>query len=83
MDIQKIEIGVSPLLLYKHYFFPIRRDREEAIVRMKRALEEFVIEGVKTTIPFHRYVLENEYFRKGDFYTNFVEEKLMKEAFHD
>ncbi|GAF92557.1 unnamed protein product, partial [marine sediment metagenome] len=59
------------------------RDREEAIVRMKRALEEFVIEGVKTTIPFHQYVLENEYFRKGDFYTSFVEEKLMKEAFYD
>ena len=59
------------------------RDREEAIVRMKRALEEFVIEGVKTTIPFHQYILENEHFRKGDFYTNFVEEKLMKEAFHD
>ncbi len=50
---------------------------------MKRALEEFVIEGVKTTIPFHQYVLENEYFRKGDFYTSFVEEKLMKEAFYD
>jgi acetyl-CoA carboxylase biotin carboxylase subunit len=59
------------------------RDREEAMARMKRALEEFVIEGVKTTIPFHQYILENEYFIKGDFYTDFVEEKLMKEAFHE
>jgi len=58
------------------------RDREEAIARMRRALEEFVIEGVKTTIPFHQRILENERFRKGDFYTGFVEEELMKENFY-
>jgi acetyl-CoA carboxylase biotin carboxylase subunit len=34
--------------------------REEAIAKMKRALEEFYIEGVKTTIPFHRQLLDNE-----------------------
>ncbi len=52
--------------------------REEARVRMKRALEEFVIEGIKTTIPFHQRIIENGSFRKGEFYTNFVEEELLK-----
>ncbi|MFQ6067073.1 MAG: acetyl-CoA carboxylase biotin carboxylase subunit [bacterium] len=52
--------------------------REEARVRMKRALEEFVIEGIKTTIPFHERIIENEDFRRGKFYTNFVEDQLMK-----
>jgi len=58
------------------------KDREEAIARMRRALEEFVIEGVKTTIPFHQHILEDERFIKGNFYTNFVEDELMKEGFH-
>ena len=55
------------------------RNREEAIVRMRRALEEFVIEGVKTTIPFHQRIIEDERFKSGNFYTTFVEEELMKE----
>jgi len=58
------------------------RNREEAIARMRRALEEFVIEGIKTTIPFHQRILRDERFRKGNFYTNFVEEELMREDFH-
>jgi acetyl-CoA carboxylase, biotin carboxylase subunit len=49
------------------------RNREEAIARMKRALEEFFVEGIKTTIPFHRKVLNDPDFIKGDFNTNFVE----------
>ncbi|MEW6163077.1 MAG: acetyl-CoA carboxylase biotin carboxylase subunit [Nitrospirota bacterium] len=49
------------------------RDREESIARMKRALDEFIIEGVKTTIPFHKKVLNNPDFIKGDFNTMFVE----------
>ena len=57
--------------------------REEARVRMKRALEEFVIEGIKTTIPFHQRIIENEHFRKGEFYTNFVEDQLMKSVVSD
>lgn len=48
--------------------------REEAIKRMKRALEEFVIEGINTTIPFHQLVMENDIFIKGDFNTNFLED---------
>lgn len=55
------------------------RNRPEAISRMKRALEEFVIEGVKHTIPFHERIIQHQIFIKGDFYTNFVEEELLKE----
>jgi len=47
--------------------------REEAIARMKRALSEFAVEGVKTTIPFHLKLLENEVFVSGDFNTKFLE----------
>jgi len=54
------------------------KDRSEAISRMRRALEEFVIEGVKTTIPFHQRIIEHEAFVKGTFYTTFVEEELME-----
>ena len=49
------------------------QSRKEAIVRMKRALEEFVIEGVKTTIPLHLKVMENKDFIKGNFTTKFLE----------
>ena len=49
------------------------KTREEAISRMKRALKEFIIEGVDTTIPFHLKVLDNKDFNKGTIYTNFIE----------
>ncbi len=49
------------------------RTREEAVTRMKYALEEFVIEGVQTTIPFHVKVMEDERFKKGEFNTHFLE----------
>ena len=49
------------------------KNREEAIQRMKRALKEFLIEGIDTTIPFHLRVLDNEEFKKGTIYTNFIE----------
>ncbi|MBN2545881.1 MAG: acetyl-CoA carboxylase biotin carboxylase subunit [Spirochaetes bacterium] len=48
-------------------------DRNEVIARMKRALSEFIIEGVKTTIPFHLRVMEHKAFNKGDFSTKFIE----------
>lgn len=54
-------------------------DREEAIQRMKRALEEFVIEGIHTTIPFHLKVLENAFFRRGEVYTNFIQRRILGE----
>jgi acetyl-CoA carboxylase biotin carboxylase subunit len=49
------------------------QSREEVITRMKRALQEFVIEGVKTTIPFHIKLMDNETFRSGKFNTKFLE----------
>ncbi len=52
--------------------------REEAICTMQRALSEFVIEGVKTTIPFHIQLMENEQFRAGDFNTKFLEDFEIK-----
>jgi acetyl-CoA carboxylase biotin carboxylase subunit len=48
------------------------RTRDEAILKMERALDEFVIEGVKTTVPFHQKLMRNEQFRKGDFHTGFL-----------
>lgn len=54
----------------------IHHDRAAAITRMERALKEFVIEGIKTTIPFHQKVLADESFRKGDFSTHFIEERF-------
>lgn len=50
--------------------------REEAIVRMRRALDEYVIEGVKTTLPLLRRVLRNSYFVSGDYSTRFLDELL-------
>jgi acetyl-CoA carboxylase biotin carboxylase subunit len=52
------------------------RTREEAIAKMRRALGEFVIEGIKTTIPFHKKVLNHQDFITGDFTTGFVEKML-------
>ncbi|WP_223066540.1 acetyl-CoA carboxylase biotin carboxylase subunit [Paenibacillus caui] len=48
--------------------------REEAIVKMKRALAEFAIEGIQTTIPFHQKLLEHPVFVRGDFDIKFLEE---------
>ncbi len=50
--------------------------REQAIARMERALRETVIEGVKTTVPFHLKVLDNAFFRRGDVYTNFIARRM-------
>jgi acetyl-CoA carboxylase biotin carboxylase subunit len=47
--------------------------REEAINTMERALSEYVIEGVKTTIPFHAQLMQNPDFRKGNYTTKFLE----------
>jgi len=53
--------------------------RQEAIARMKRALEEFVIEGIHTTIPFHLKVLDNAFYRRGEVYTNFIQRRILGE----
>ncbi|SNR32629.1 acetyl-CoA carboxylase, biotin carboxylase subunit [Hymenobacter mucosus] len=51
----------------------VAQTREECIVKMKRALSEFVVEGVKTTIPFHLALMDNASFQQGDFTTKFLE----------
>lgn len=53
-------------------------DREHAIKRAKRAFEEFMIEGIKTTIPFHKQVLENEDFINGNYDTSFIDKHFLK-----
>ena len=53
--------------------------REECITKMERALDEFIIEGVKTTVPFHQKLMKNEDFRKGNFHTGFLNTFKMKE----
>jgi acetyl-CoA carboxylase biotin carboxylase subunit len=58
--------------------------REECIKKMERALDEFIIEGIKTTIPFHKLLMKNPTFRKGDFNTGFLNDwdfkKIEEEA---
>lgn len=49
------------------------QSRDECIVRMKRALEEFIIEGVKTTIPFHMRLMDDAVFRSGSYSTKFLD----------
>jgi acetyl-CoA carboxylase biotin carboxylase subunit len=52
-------------------------DRPAAIARARRALEEFSVKGIKTTIPFHRQVLDNEVFRSGTYTTKFIDEHFL------
>jgi acetyl-CoA carboxylase biotin carboxylase subunit len=52
------------------------RDRQESIARMRRALDEFVIEGIKTTIPLHKRILGDPDFQKGHVSTTFLERFL-------
>lgn len=51
----------------------VAQTRQEAITKMKRALDEYIIEGVKTTIPFHQQLMENKDFVEGNFTTKFME----------
>ena len=51
----------------------VAQTREEAIKKMERALDEYIIEGVKTTIPFHQKLMKDEQFRAGVFTTKFME----------
>ena len=55
------------------------RTREEALDKLKRALDEFIVEGIKTTIPFHQQLLDNKDFRKGVYTTKFMEDFELQE----
>ena len=56
----------------------VAQTRNEAINTMSRALSEYVIEGIKTTIPFHKKLMKNENFRSGNFTTKFLESFKME-----
>jgi acetyl-CoA carboxylase biotin carboxylase subunit len=56
------------------------RDRTEAVNRMKRALGEYIVKGIKTTIPFHLKVMENEEFLAGNITTGFIGDTFVLEA---
>ena len=55
------------------------QNREEAINKMKRALDEFIIEGVKTTIPFHRKLMDDPSYNDGNYTTRFMEDFVMEQ----
>jgi acetyl-CoA carboxylase, biotin carboxylase subunit len=55
------------------------KTREEAVTKMYYALDEFIIEGIKTTIPFHKKLMLNEKFRSGNFDTKFIESFVFEE----
>lgn len=53
------------------------QDRPKAIMRMKRALKEFKVEGIKTTIPFHIKMMDNEDFKNSKIHTKYLEQKML------
>tara|TARA_B100000768_G_scaffold181898_1_gene207252 strand:+ start:384 stop:1718 length:1335 start_codon:yes stop_codon:yes gene_type:complete len=55
----------------------VAQTRDEAIKKMQRALDEYIIEGVKTTIPFHQRLMRHPRFKSGDFTTKFMEEETV------
>jgi acetyl-CoA carboxylase, biotin carboxylase subunit len=55
------------------------KTREEAVTKMYYALDEFIIEGIKTTIPFHKKLMLNEQFRSGNFDTKFIESFVVED----
>lgn len=56
----------------------VAQTREEAITKMERALDEYIIEGIKTTIPFHQQLMKDPKFREGDFTTKFMDDFEIK-----
>ena len=79
----RIDSGVYPGYFITPYYDSMvaklivwSKNREEAINRMYRSLDEFTVEGVKTTISFHKQIMKNEYFRKGEFYTDFLDKHI-------
>ncbi|MCD6358340.1 MAG: acetyl-CoA carboxylase biotin carboxylase subunit [Dehalococcoidia bacterium] len=79
----RVDSGVYTRYTIPHSYDPMisklvvwGRDRDEAIVRMKRALYEYIIVGVKTNIPFHKAVMENSRFVGGELGTHFISEEV-------
>ena len=61
----------------------VAQTRDEAIAAMSRALDEYIIEGIKTTIPFHQQLMKNEVFRSGNFNTSFMDTFVMDKPSED
>jgi len=53
-------------------------DRGEAIARMERALGQFIVQGIETSIPMHQAIFQDEHFRAGEFDTKFMEDFLAR-----
>jgi acetyl-CoA carboxylase biotin carboxylase subunit len=58
-------------------------DRRSAIERMRRALGEYIIEGIETTIPFHMWVMRDPHFASGEFDTSYIDEHFTAHATRD
>jgi acetyl-CoA carboxylase biotin carboxylase subunit len=56
------------------------KDRRDAINVVKRALDEYIVEPIKTTIPFHKKVFSNQRFLQARFYTDFIDRMLEEET---
>jgi acetyl-CoA carboxylase biotin carboxylase subunit len=54
--------------------------RAEAVARARRALDEFIVVGIPTTVPFHQFVVEEEHFARGEVYTDYVERHVPADA---
>lgn len=78
----RVDSGVYAGYTVPFYYDPLivklltwGRNRAEAISCMRRALDEFVVEGIKTNIPFHKVALDDEVFKEGSYTTRFIEER--------
>lgn len=71
----EVPVHYDPLIAKLLVWAPTR---EQAIARMRRALSEYRISGIKTTIPFHKKVMDNNFFLQGNYDTTFVDKKLNK-----
>ena len=79
----RVETGIYPGFEITPYYDPMiakliawGETRTQAVLRMRRALDEFCIVGVRTNIPFHQYLMESARFNAGDYDTRFVEEQF-------
>jgi acetyl-CoA carboxylase biotin carboxylase subunit len=81
----RVDLGIYQGWTVPVYYDPIiakvivwGRSRREAVLRMDQTLKELMIKGIKTTIPFHRWLVNHPRFIQGDFNTNFVEQEYLK-----
>ena len=70
----KISMNMSLRHIQNNSKIQEAKTREEAIAKMRRALDEFILEGIKTTVPFHQKLMKDERFETGNFHTGFLRE---------